>query len=801
MKKTSQLFSVLLIFGVSFTSSFPTHAQAGTNTESEYVNPDRDHEGTVDTGDLGMVVTAHPEASEIGADILRNGGNAIDAAGAVHFALNTVEPMMSGIGGGGFLMYYEAEEDQVHILDSRERAPAGATPDMFLDLSQAVTEPGQFLFGAIELNYEEDSQFQISDMTISDLDRSETLFSYHFNGDPGGKLPEAAFGTQLERGTILDDSGLLTFGEPYGTNRSSFLRLEPSMTESKNSELLVRFKLDDPGDDRRMRFWLRSDEFRAGSTYAVNGYGVEIDTKASELKLIRSKSGTSTTLETIPFDESATWQSLRFHLDESEIKARLWEEGETEPDSWMVETVIASALPFSERVESGLSVGIPGSLKGLETASEMWGTMPFSSLIEPSIDLAENGVSVNWVLAEAIKSNESKLKKSNGSEIFFNDEGEPLKEGEPLIQSDLAHTFSLIAEHGSDVFYNGEIGEAIASAVQNAGGSLTLDDFKGYEVSSHEPIWGSYKGYEIATMPPPSSGGLTMLQLLAMSEQLELTGQDVRSTSKYHLLTEMMRLAYADRAMYMGDPEYVDVPKQGLLHEDYIAKRVGQIDVTQASNEGKAGNPWKYEEGEPFASIKQPDDKKEGQTTHFTIADQWGNWVSYTTTIEQVFGSGIVPDGYGIVLNNELTDFDAIPGGVNQVEPGKRPLSSMTPTIVFKDEKPFMTAGSPGGATIISSVTHVLMNTLGYNMTLKDAIEEPRIYTNATAALRHESGIPDDVLQALVNMGHRLEERPVEIGNANSLLYDEKAGIYIGAADSSREGSAIGIQSEAPEKE
>ncbi|WP_054704308.1 gamma-glutamyltransferase [Bacillus sp. JCM 19041] len=661
MKKTSQLFSVLLVFGVSFTSSFPTHAQSGTNTESEYVNPDRDDEGTVDTGDLGMVVTAHPEASEIGADVLKNGGNAIDAAGAVHFALNTVEPMMSGIGGGGFLMYYEAEEDQVHILDSRERAPSGATPDMFLDPSQTVTGPGQFLFGAIEQNYEDDNQFQISDITISDLDDGETLFSYQFDGEPGAKLPDDAFATQFERGTVLDDSGLLTFGEPHGTNRSSFLRLEPSMVESENSELLVRFKLDDPGDDRRMRFWLRSDAFRPGSTYAVNGYGVEIDTKANELKLIRSKEGTSTTLETMPYDESTTWQSLRFQLDDSELKARLWEDGETEPDSWMVETVAAGALPFSERVESGLSVGIPGSLKGLEAASDEWGTMSFASLIEPSIDLAENGVTVNWVLAEAIKSNESKLKKSSGSEIFFDDEGEPLKEGDQLIQSDLAYTFSLIAEHGSDVFYDGEIGEAIASAVQDAGGSLNIDDFKDYEVSNHEPIWGSYKGYEIATMPPPSSGGLTMLQLLAMSEQLELTDQDVRSASKYHLLTEMMRLAYADRAMYMGDPEYVDVPQQGLLHEDYIAKRVTQIDVDQASQEGKAGDPWQYDEGEPFSTIKQPDDKKEGQTTHFTIADQWGNWVSYTTTIEQVFGSGIVPDSYGIVLNNELTDFDAIP--------------------------------------------------------------------------------------------------------------------------------------------
>ncbi|GGB45459.1 gamma-glutamyltransferase [Virgibacillus dakarensis] len=570
---------------------FSTIMQGGTvygdNTGYEPDNPGIKDEQTAE-GDLGMVVTAHPLASKVGTDVLRNGGTAIDAAVAIQFALNVAEPMMSGIGGGGFLMYYDAETEDISVINSRERAPAGATPDMFID----------------------------------------------------------------------EDTG--------------------------------------------------------------------------------------------------------------------------------------EVMPFQERVRSGKSVGVPGTLKGLETALDNWGTMPMDELIQPAIEMAEGGIEVNWVLADAIASNAAKLSRSAAGDVFL-PEGEPLEEGDLLVQKDLAKTFKLIAEEGSDAFYQGEIGEALADVVQDFDGSMTAADLSKYDVTEDEPVWGDYLGYDIASMPPPSSGGLTMLQMLEMFEEMDLTQYDVRSPEKYHHMAEAMHLAYADRAAYMGDPEYVDVPREGLLHPDYIKQRVDLIDPDKANPDVQPGNPWDFQDGESGAVVEQVDDKVNGETTHFTVADRWGNLVSYTTTIEQVFGSGIMVPGYGVMLNNELTDFDAIPGGANEIQPNKRPLSSMTPTIVLKDNKPFMTVGSPGGTTIITSVTQTIVNTIGYGMDLKEAIEEPRIYSNQYPTIRWEYGIQDDVRNRLEQMGHAWETSPTEIGNVNSLMFDMEKGVYVGAADSTREGMAIGV--------
>ncbi|WP_425283900.1 gamma-glutamyltransferase [Lentibacillus halodurans] len=541
-------------------------------------------------GDYGMVVTAHPLASEVGADVLKKGGNAIDAAVAIQFALNVNEPMMSGIGGGGFLMYYDAETEEVSVINSRERAPAGATPDMFLD----------------------------------------------------------------EDGNVI---------------------------------------------------------------------------------------------------------------------------------------------PFQERVRSGKSVGVPGTLKGLETALDQWGTRSMEELLESSIEMAEEGVEVNWVLANAIASNEEKLSNTAAKEVFLPD-GEPLEEGDLLVQEDLAETFRLIAEQGTDVFYGGEIGEALAEEVQKRDSSMTSEDLSRYDVTHEEPVWGDYRGYDIASMAPPSSGGLTMLQMLEMFEEMDLTQYGIRSAEKYHHMAEVMHLAYADRGAYMGDPEFVDVPAEGLLHPDYIDERVGLIDPDQANDNVQPGNPWDYQEGEPSELSEKAGDKTNGETTHFTVADREGNLVSYTTTIEQVFGSGIMVPGYGIMLNNELTDFDAVPGGANEVEPNKRPLSSMTPTIVLQDGEPFMTVGSPGGTTIITSVMQTIVNVIGYDMALKDAIEEPRIFSSSYPSIRWESGIPSDVREQLALMGHEWRSSPGEIGNVNSLLIDSETGLYFGAADSTREGKAIGISAD-----
>jgi gamma-glutamyltranspeptidase / glutathione hydrolase len=571
------LLSVLLLAG--------TMPAAGLAKKPQF---SYDQYSQVDVGKGGMVATAHPLASEIGAEVLRKGGNAIDASVAIQFALNVVEPMMSGIGGGGFMMVYDGKTKETTIVNSRERAPEGATPDMFLDE----------------------------------------------NGKP---------------------------------------------------------------------------------------------------------------------------------------------------------------IPFSERSTGGTAVGVPGTLKGLETALEMWGTRPLQQLIGPSIKLADKGFPIDSVLADAIADNQDKLSRSAAGEVFLPD-GKPLQEGDILVQDDLAKTFKLIRENGADALYKGQIAGAVAEVVQDFGGSMTSEDLAKYDVTVDEPVWGDYQGYEIASMPPPSSGGVFLLQMLKILDGFNLSQYDVNSTEKYHLLAEAMHLAYADRAAYAGDPEFVNVPVNGLLHPDYIKERQELISMDSVNQTPTAGDPWKYENAEAdFTPTSQPDDKKYGETTHFTVADKWGNVVSYTTTIEQVFGTGIMVPGYGFMLNNELTDFDAVPGGANEVQPNKRPLSSMTPTIVFENGEPVLTVGSPGGPTIITSVLQTIIHAIEYDMELKEAVEQPRIYTNNLNSYRYEDGISSDTLSKLNAMGHKFGTSPTTIGNVQSILIDRENGTFKGVADSSRNGAAIGV--------
>lgn len=461
------------------------------------------------------------------------------------------------------------------------------------------------------------------------------------------------------------------------------------------------------------------------------------------------------------------------------------------PDMFLDEN--GKAIPFSERVTKGTAVGVPGTLKGLEEALDKWGTRSMKQLITPSIKLAEKGFPIDSVLAEAISDYQEKLSRTAAKDVFLPN-GEPLKEGDTLIQKDLAKTFKLIRSKGTDAFYKGKFAKTLSDTVQDFGGSMTEKDLENYDITIDEPIWGDYQGYQIATTPPPSSGGIFLLQMLKILDHFNLSQYDVRSWEKYQLLAETMHLSYADRASYAGDPEFVNVPLKGLLHPDYIKERQQLINLDQVNKKPKAGDPWKYQEGSAnYKQVEQPKDKVEGQTTHFTVADRWGNVVSYTTTIEQLFGTGIMVPDYGVILNNELTDFDAIPGGANEVQPNKRPLSSMTPTILFKDDKPVLTVGSPGGATIISSVLQTILYHIEYGMELKAAVEEPRIYTNSMSSYRYEDGVPKDVLSKLNGMGHKFGTSPVDIGNVQSISIDHENGTFKGVADSSRNGAAIGI--------
>lgn len=537
----------------------------------------------------GIVSVSHPLAAEAGIKILKQGGNAVDAAAAIQLSLNVVEPMMSGIGGGGFIMIYNKKENKITMIDSREMAPQNVTPELFLDEK----------------------------------------------------------------------------GKP---------------------------------------------------------------------------------------------------------------------------------IPFSKRHTSGKAVAVPGTLKGMETALDKYGTLKLSQVMGPAIKQAENGVKVNWATAQYIGENVKKLENNQAAANVFVPNGKPLEEGDTLVQPDLAKTLKLIKKQGSNVFYKGEIGDALTKEVQKREGTMTTEDLENYVVKEREPIRSEYRGFEVVGAASPSSGSLTVQQILELMEGFDVQKMGANSPEYLHHLTEAMHLAFADRAAYMADEDFYDVPTKGLLDEDYIKERRKLINPNRSTADVKAGDPWKYEGKEPTSMEKVKEEKTPiGQTTHFSVMDKWGNMVAYTTTIEQVFGSGIMVPDYGFMLNNEMTDFDATPGGVNQVEPRKRPRSSMSPTFVLKDGNPFMAIGSPGGATIIASVSETIMNVLDHQMLIQDAILAPRVYSAGYPTVRWEPGIEQNTRLELMAKGHVYEEKPQHIGNVQAVIFDYEKGKMYGGADNTREGTVQGV--------
>ncbi|GEB31042.1 MULTISPECIES: gamma-glutamyltransferase [Brevibacillus] len=451
-------------------------------------------------------------------------------------------------------------------------------------------------------------------------------------------------------------------------------------------------------------------------------------------------------------------------------------------------------IPFEQRHTSGKAVGVPGTLLGVAEALDDYGTWDLPQVLAPAIELAEKGVRVNWVTADYIAKSRDKLEKYATAAKVFLPQGQPLAEGQILVQPDLAKTLKLIRDKGPDALYAGEIGQALVQEVQRTGGTMTMDDLKAYQVKEREPIRGMFRGYEVISMAPPSSGGLTMIQILKLMEGYNNQQDGFGSVTYLHHLIEANHLAYADRAAYMADEDVYPVPKQGLLHDDYIKERRKLIGEEKANSQVTAGDPWRFDPGrKPEVAFKLIDNSPVKQTTHFSVMDKWGNLVSYTTTIEDVFGSGVMVPGYGFMLNNELTDFDAVPGGVNQVEPGKRPRSSMTPTIVLKDGKPFLAIGSPGGSTIIASVSQTILNVIDHGMSIEEAIRAPRLFSSEYPHVSWEAGIDQDVILQLMAKGHVFAEEPTDIGNVQAIVYDFETGKMYGGADNTREGTVLGV--------
>lgn len=527
-------------------------------------------------GKNGVVSTGKYEASKIGAEIIKNGGNAVDAAVAVAFALGVCEPQSSGLGGGGFMMIHTAKTGENVFVDFREPAPEKATPGMW------------------------------------------------------------------------------------------------------------------------------------------------------------------------PMDAA----------------------GEVDKSKW----------------EGGPSVGVPGEVKGMLHALEEYGTMSREQVMNPAIEMAENGFKVSAVMNRDMMENFELMNTYPALGKIYLKEGYPYAVNDTLKNPDLAKTLTMIRDKGSDAFYKGEVAEAMVKAVTETGGILTMDDLANYDVKLRTPVSGNYRGYEILSSPPPSSGGTTIVEILNILENFDVASMEHNSVEHLHVLTEAMKMAYKDRGFFAADTDFIEVPLTGMASKEYAKELASQIDLTKAGT-FEHGDAWSYESP---------------QTTHYSIMDKEGNIVAVTKTINYVFGSGVVPEGYGFIMNDEMDDFDAETGTANEVQPGKRPMSSMSPTIVLKDGKPVMTIGAPGSQRIISGIVQVISNVLDFNMDIQDAISSPRIHAGSDwvtsdETIMIETRIDKSVIDGLKALGHPVLETgdwmDYPCVQAVVMLPD---GTLRGGADPRRDGKAVG---------
>jgi gamma-glutamyltranspeptidase / glutathione hydrolase len=438
--------------------------------------------------------------------------------------------------------------------------------------------------------------------------------------------------------------------------------------------------------------------------------------------------------------------------------------------------------------------GVPGTVAGMELALKNYGSgkLTWSQLVEPARRLAAEGFPVGHRLARSLRGNDFLSIYPETRRIFLRD-GNFYNDGEIFRQPDLAATFARIQRSGPKEFYQGLTARLIAEDMKRHNGLITMADMKAYVAKEREPLKGSYRGYEILSMPPPSSGGAVLLEILNILEGFDLAKLDWASSDRHHLTVEAMRRAFADRAEYMGDADFVKVPVAGLIDKAYAdqLRKTIRPDRASTSEEVSAGRPTGYESEE---------------TTHFTVVDAQGNAVSNTYTLNGGFGSAVVAKGTGVLLNNEMDDFAAKPGTANlygliqgernAVAPRKRPLSAMTPTFVLrKDGSLWFTVGTPGGPTIINTVLQVITNVIDYNMNIQQAIDAPRIHHQwlPDEVTWEPYGLSGDTQRALSNRRHKLVTRPRYMGDAQGIMIEEKTGVRLGATDPrGSDGLAVG---------
>ncbi|MCW9066665.1 MAG: gamma-glutamyltransferase, partial [Ignavibacteriaceae bacterium] len=441
--------------------------------------------------------------------------------------------------------------------------------------------------------------------------------------------------------------------------------------------------------------------------------------------------------------------------------------------------------------------GVPGSVAGLIYALENYGTLSLTEVIQPAIDFAKNGWRLEKRDSIYFSNNISVFEKYPSSKRIFIKNGEPYRVGDLFVQPDLAWTLEQIKVKGRDGFYKGKVAELLVEQIKSLGGYITLEDLEKYQPVEREPIVGTYREYKVISMPPPSSGGIALIEMLNILENYNLTDENWGSAAYIHQIVEAMKYAYADRTYHLGDADFYTVPQEQLISKQYaktIFKRIESAkDRAVPSAEIKCLNIARVYEST--------------ETTHYSVYDSFGNAVSTTTTINSSFGSGIVVEGAGFLLNNEMDDFSGKPGVMNQfglmgteansIQPEKRMLSSMTPTIIMKNGKPIIIVGSPGGSVIITTVLQVILNCIDFDMNIREAIEEPRIHHQwmPDSLYYEKDALTDDVKKELIQMGYYLVNDGADLrilGIAEGIMIDPKSGVIYGASDPRGGGMAVG---------
>jgi gamma-glutamyltranspeptidase/glutathione hydrolase len=427
----------------------------------------------------------------------------------------------------------------------------------------------------------------------------------------------------------------------------------------------------------------------------------------------------------------------------------------------------------------GLSSGVPGTVMGLELALKEYGSMTLAQVMQPAIDQAEKGIVVTRGLSGSLSAMKERLSRwQSTKEIFYPNKGQSLEIGQRFYQPELANSLKLIAKQGSKGFYQGVTASKIASAVQEAGGVMTVADLANYKAKIRHPITGTYRGYEIISMPPPSSGGIHLVQILNILENYPIGKWGHNSANTIHVMSEAMKRAYADRSEYLGDDDYVSVPMKALTNKAYANSIAKQIDIKRAT-------PSELIKPGKLAPYESP------QTTHFSVVDKWGNAVANTYTLNFSYGSGLIAAGTGIFMNNEMDDFSSKPGvpngygllggTANAIEPMKRPLSAMTPTIVLKNGELFLVTGTPGGSRIITTTLQIVMNVIDHQMNIAEATNATRIHHQwYPDEIRVERGLSIDTIKLLEAKGHKIHLK-ASMGSTQSIMKTEQ-GLF-GATD------------------